>query len=60
MAFGLGVPDRPDYIKKIRTKTCKRKIVRREGCKWPYYDSYAPGLEMNTKDKRVVRRGLQQ
>lgn len=40
--------------RQVRYKMCKRKITRREGYKWPYYDSYAPGLDMNTKDKRVV------
>lgn len=30
-----------------------------EGYKWPYHDSYVPGLGMNNKDKRVVRKGIQ-
>ena len=30
-----------------------------EGYKWPYYDSYVPGLGMNVIDKKVVRKGIQ-
>ena len=30
-----------------------------EGYKWPYYDSYVPGLGMNDLDKKIVRRGIQ-
>ena len=52
------LPDPSEQLKQARTKTCKRKLVRREGYKWPYYDSYAPGLGMNTQDKKIVRKGL--
>ena len=30
-----------------------------EGYKWPYFDSYVPGLGMNDKDKKIVKRGIQ-
>ena len=41
-------------------KTQKRKIAGHDGSKWPYYDSYAPDLQMDHKDKRIVRKGLKQ
>ena len=45
--------------KAVRVKTVKRKVVQQDvGYKWPYYDSYAPGLGMNKEDKRIVRKGV--
>ena len=26
--------------------------------KWPYYDSYVPGLNMNEADRKIVRLGI--
>lgn len=43
--------------KEIRVKSKKKMPL--EGYKWPYYDSYVPGLGMNDKDKKIVRRGIQ-
>ena len=45
-------------LKNVRVKTVKRKVAQDAGYKWPYYDSYAPGLGMNKEDKRIVRRGV--
>ena len=42
----------------VKVKTVKKKQAPLEGYKWPYYDSYVPGLGMNDKDKRIVRRGI--
>ena len=42
----------------VRVKKIIRKVVQDTGYKWPYYDSYAPGLGMNKEDKRIVRRGV--
>ena len=43
--------------KDVRVKS--KKKLPMEGYKWPYYDSYVPGLGMNDKDKKIVRRGIQ-
>ena len=42
----------------IKARTTKKKMPA-DAYKWPYYDSYVPGLGMNDKDKRIVRRGIQ-
>ena len=42
----------------MRVKTIKKKVVQDTGYKWPYYDSYAPGLGMNKEDKKIVRKGV--
>ena len=42
----------------IKSRTTKKKMPA-EAYKWPYFDSYVPGLGMNDKDKRIVKRGIQ-
>lgn len=46
-----------DEKKELRLS--KKKKLPLESYKWPYYDSYVPGLGMNDKDKKIVRRGIQ-
>ena len=46
-----------DVTAKLRIKS-KKKLPAQD-YKWPYYDSYVPGLGMNDKDKRVVKKGIQ-
>lgn len=34
--------------KNVRVRTVKRKVVQgADGYKWPYYDSYVPGIGMD-------------
>jgi len=29
-----------------------------DGFKWPYHDSYAPGLSVDQQDRVIIRQGL--
>ena len=46
-------------VKETRVTRSVKKKLPTEGYKWPYYDSYAPGLGMDDKDRKIVRRGIQ-
>lgn len=54
--FESVVVSQIQHKKEIRVKSKKKLPL--EGYKWPYYDSYVPGLGMNDKDKKIVRRGI--
>ena len=47
---------------KQKPKASKMLISSEEqesgGYKWPYHDSYAPNIEMNRKDVKVVKKAI--
>ena len=53
----LSPRDRKDI--RIAKKKMKIQSSGADGYKWPYYDSYVPGLAMKGLDKKIVRRGIQ-
>ena len=51
--------DQSQSIEVITKRIKSKKKLPAQDYKWPYYDSYVPGLGMNDKDKRIVRKGIQ-
>ena len=43
-------------VKNIRIRSKKRESV--DKYEWPYYDTYAPGLDMKKNDSKVIKKSL--